>query len=57
MLMGDAAARAERPARKMAVAYMMAVFDLLFDIGSVVGVERRVRWKRLSSWVATVVFW
>ena len=32
MLMGDAAARAERPARRMAVACMFVVVDVLFEV-------------------------
>ena len=32
MLMGDAAARAERPARRMAVAYIFVVVDVLFEV-------------------------
>ena len=35
MLIGDAAANAERPARSMAVAYMLRVVDMLFEVGVV----------------------
>lgn len=38
MLMGDAAANAERPARRMAVAYILRIVDVLFEVESVVGV-------------------
>jgi hypothetical protein len=43
MLIGDAAARAERPARRMAVAYMLAVVDVLFKFRGVVD-EVESRW-------------
>ena len=36
--MGDAAARAERPARRMAVAYMFAGMNMLFEVEGVVDV-------------------
>ena len=32
MLMGDAADRAERPARRMAVAYILVVVDVVFEV-------------------------
>ena len=32
MLMGDAAARAERPVRRIAVAYILVVVDLGFEV-------------------------
>lgn len=46
--MGDAAARAERPARRMAVAYMFAVMNMLFEVEGVVDVM-------MVLWIATVV--
>ena len=36
MLMGDAAARAERPARRTAVAYMLVVVRMIFGFENVV---------------------
>ena len=39
MLMGDAAARAERPARRMAVAYILVAVKMLFGVEGVVGVD------------------
>jgi hypothetical protein len=49
MLMGDAAARAERPARRMAVAYMLVIVGLLFEaegvfIGDMFDVKGRASW-------------
>lgn len=38
MLMGDAAAMAGRPARRMAVAYIFAVMNMLFKVEGVVDV-------------------
>lgn len=37
--MGDAAARAERPAKRMAMAYMLVVACVLFEVEGVVGVD------------------
>ena len=36
--MGDAAARAERPAKRTAVAYILRVVDMLFEVEGVVDV-------------------
>ena len=38
MFMGDAAARAERPAKRTAVAYILRVVDMLFEVEGVVDV-------------------
>jgi len=39
MLMGDAAASAERPARRIAVAYILGVVYMLFEVEDVVGID------------------
>ena len=44
MLMGEAAAKAERPARRMAVAYILRIIDVLFEVESVVGVVGVYDW-------------
>ena len=44
MLMGDAAAKAVRPARRMAVAYILRIVDVLFEVEGVVGVVGVYDW-------------